>query len=222
MNYIINTNVVFDCGFEINSENIVAAINHTNNSLLGMPWVLFKNIDFKTMSSIIGAFFCSSIAQLTPGIVNPIEKGHPDIVPPEALTATEEQLRNYPKGLEIKCTIGFVKKNSNLSAGHSRIDSLNGITWQAHHQEVGELLGIVFDFLPTADGHPYPIITGAFYSDNLSIDDWGQISGTTGRNTKVCGMLTSGKEKMGTNWIAILNDPRYINTYKKIFKITDL
>ena len=35
-----------------------------------------------------------------------------------------------------------------------------------------------------------------FYSDQLLPSDWGEISGITGRNTKVTAMVKSGKEKM--------------------------
>jgi hypothetical protein len=94
------------------------------------------------------SFFCSfvvvvSSATLAPS-VNPIEKGHPDIIPSVGLGSSEEVLRNYPNGLEVKGTIGNIRQGANLRAGMRRIDDLTGITWQAHHREVNHLLGFLW------------------------------------------------------------------------------
>jgi hypothetical protein len=62
----------------------------------------------------------------------------------------------------------------------------------------------------------WPLITGVFYSDLLIKDDWGKISGTTGRNTKVTGMRISGKHKMGQGWILVLDEERYLERYQHI------
>ena len=51
----------------------------------------------------------------------------------------------------------------------------------------------------------FPGISAAYFSHNLNKADWGAISGTTGRNTKVCGMKASGKEKMRKGWIVVNN-----------------
>lgn len=61
----------------------------------------------------------------------------------------------------------------------------------------------------------YPMITGVFYTDDLEMKDWGNISGTTGRNTKVSGMTASGRRKMGQGWAILLNRPEYIETYSR-------
>lgn len=126
-------------------------------------------------------------------------------------------LRNYPEGLEVKCTIGGVSKGASLQKAAPRLSETTTITWQAHHQEVSELLGITYDYINTPNGTK-PIITAAFYSDNLSPNDWGEISGTTGRNTKVCGMLASGKRKMASGWFAAVDIPGYIELYERIFR----
>jgi len=54
-----------------------------------------------------------------------------------------------------------------------------------------------------------------FYAANLETSDWGKISGTTGRNTKVTGMLKSGKVKMGTGWVLVIESEIVIAKYKK-------
>ncbi len=219
MNYIIDNNFSVQVGFIVNSKHINKAIMQTNASLAKFPSTLFKSIDYKTTSAIIGALFCDTLASLTGSIVNPIEKGHPDIIPSNAVDATEEQLRKYPHGLEIKCTVGSIKQGTNLRAGEARIGRLTGVTWQAHHREVKELLGLVWDFVNSGHTFNYPAITGAFYTDNLVEDDWGVISGITGRNTKVSGMKASGKHKMGGGWVSLINEPLYLARYKALLNV---
>lgn len=91
-NYFINHGVSFDCGFSLTVNDVTYAINKANESILQLPVSLFKSIDYKTTSAMIGCILCENIAETTNGeaIVNPIEKGHPDIVPSYALNASEE------------------------------------------------------------------------------------------------------------------------------------
>lgn len=218
MKYKTNKNFEINCGFLVTGDAICRTIEHTNKILSDLPATLYKSIDYKTTSAMIGAIFCDSLTLFVDAIVNPIEKGHPDLVPKEAKGCTEEQLRNYPHGLEIKCTVGNITTGANLRAGQTRIESLTGITWQAHHREVSELLGLIWDFVNDETTFNYPAITGSFYSDNLCEDDWGTISGTTGRNTKVTGMGTSGKSKMGKGWVVVIDKAEYILAYTHFLK----
>jgi len=218
MNYRVNNNFEIDCGFTVTGDSVHRAIIQTNAILTDLPITLFKSIDYKTTSAMIGAVFCDSLTAFIDAIVNPIEKGHPDLVPPGAAGCTEEQLRNYPQGLEIKCTVGNIETGANLRAGQTRIDVLTGITWQAHHREVSELLGLIWDFVDDGNMFNYPAITGAFYSNDLCVDDWGKISGTTGRNTKVTGMATSGKGKMGNGWVILIDREEYISEYSRFLR----
>lgn len=222
MSYQIKTSFKIECGFTISHQQILEALNLTNKIMEDLPASVYKSIDYKTTSSIIGSIFCDALAKLTDSLVNPIEKGHPDIIPKEGLNAPEEVLRNYPVGLEIKCTVGNITTGANLRAGQTRIQSLTGITWQAHHREVKELLGVVWDFVESIHDFNYPQITGIFYANNLQLDDWGAVSGTTGRNTKVSGMKASGKLKMGQGWVVLLDRPEYIDAYQRFlnFKIS--
>lgn len=218
MKYKTNKNFVIDCGFTVTGDAICSTIEHTNKILADLPSTLYKSIDYKTTSAMIGAIFCDSLTLYVNAIVNPIEKGHPDLVPKEAKDCSEEQLRNYPNGLEIKCTVGNITTGANLRAGQTRIQNLTGITWQAHHREVSELLGLIWDFVEDEQAFNFPAITGSFYSNELCEDDWGAISGTTGRNTKVTGMGTSGKAKMGNGWVVIIDEAKYISTYTRFLK----
>ena len=218
--YRANERISIACGFNVTGRDVEKSAHATAQQLQLLPFSLFKSVDLKTLSSIAGALFAGALAREIGAIVNPIEKGHPDILPRSASGASEERLRNYPEGLEVKVTVGNVKKGSDLAPGTPRIGQLTGITWQAHHREVEQLLGLVVDFAGTKQaGVRYPIVTGVFYADNLALDDWGAISGTTGRNTKVSGMRTSGKQKMGGGWMLLINHEDYIRKYSPLLGI---
>lgn len=208
----ISNNIREVAGFTISSEDVVAAINYTNNLAAILPKEVFTNIDFKATSGLLGACFCAGIEKNSNGsaIVNPIEKGYPDIIPVIGKNATDIELMNYPLGLEVKCTAGNTKQGVKLKTFEQRINDLSGITWQAHHREGKQLLGLVWDF--PLNGHT-PVITGAFYTNELTTDAWGNIAGTSGRNTKVSAMVKSGKQKMGKGWIAIIDLPGYKEKY---------
>lgn len=220
MNYITKPLSV-NLGFKLDDKMVLSATNDLNNFLSSLPPSLYRNLDFKTTGAMIGALFCSYLAERIDGaIVNPIEKGYPDIIPDSGINATEEQLRNYPYGLEVKGTIGNVPTGVQLRGGEQRVKSITALTWQAHHQEVNKVMCIVWDFCNNIKGFNYPALTAAFYSDQLTINDWGAISGTSGRNTKVCGMLQSGKLKIGKGLVLLLNSKSYISKYSKILKIS--
>lgn len=219
--YRLNDQFSINCGFEVIGEDVCAAAVSTAKQLQGLPFALYQSIDLKTLSAIVGAVFAGFLATKVNAIVNPIEKGHPDIIPSDGLSATEAQLRNYPQGLEVKVTVGNVKQGSSLQSGAPRIKCLTGITWQAHHQEVESLLGLVIDFAGAIqDGKHFPIITGAFFTPGLTVNDWGEISGTKGRNTKVTGMRSSGKMKMARGWVLLLDRADYLTEYAKLLKFT--
>jgi len=220
MSYKVKENFEINCGFNVKITNIKDAIESTNSLLSELPSTLYKSIDFKTISAMIGAIFCDNLASETNSIVNPIEKGHPDIIPSSAKDCTEAELKKYPEGLEIKCTVGNITQGVKLNAGSPRIDNLTGITWQAHHREVESLLGLVWDFINVDENFNFPKIAGAFYAADLIEDDWGVISGTTGRNTKVTGMAASGKKKMGEGWLAIVDKAEYTTSYQKKLKFS--
>lgn len=208
-------------GFVVNTQSILQAVKKLNAFMQKLPSNLYKNLDYKTQGAMLGALFCSYLADsITGAIVNPIEKGYPDIIPSAGKTAPEAILRDYPEGLEIKGTIGNIKDGIKLNGGDQRITNLSGITWQAHHQNVNKVLCIIWDFCNDVDGFKYPAITGVFYTNKLVPNDWGKISGLTGRNTKVCGMLKSGKEKVGKGWILLYDNPIYLAKYSKILKFT--
>jgi hypothetical protein len=215
MSYRVRRSFSIDCGFRVRAADVLGAATLTNKILADLPSSLYRSVDFKTTSAIVGSILCEHLAAGTNSIVNPIEKGHPDILPKRARNSTEAELRNYPFGLEIKSTIGNVAQGANLRAGVRRVQQMVGITWQAHHRNVAQLMGVTWDFVQAHESFGYPGITGVFYSDNLREEDWGEISGTTGRNTKVSGMRTSGKRKMGAGWILLWKEIEYLEMFQR-------
>ncbi len=210
-----------ECGFVVNADDMTHSVLEANTVLRALPAKLFQTVDLKTQSGIVGAVLAAALASRVGAIVNPIEKGHPDVLPASAAGESEARLRNYPLGLEIKCTIGGVTKGSNLRNGCERISVLSGVTWQAHHRGVRSLLGLVWDFLSgTATAPAQPAIAGVFFAGDLVESDWGAISGTTGRNTKVTGMLKSGQEKMGRGALLVIEDERYLSRYARLLHRT--
>jgi len=204
------------CGFTVSGSDVAHAATLTSAQLEALPFTLFQSIDLKSLSGMVGALFASNLARQVGAIVNPIEKGHPDILPRSAANASEPKLRNYPEGLEIKCTVGNVAKGSKLLPGQPRLGALSGITWQAHHREVTGFLGLVIDFAGVErDDKRFPMITAAFFSNELAVEDWGAISGTTGRNTKVTGLRSTGKGKLAAGWIISLREDSYDVKYRK-------
>lgn len=217
-----NIDIQKEAGFAVNLNDILNAINYTNEVIYSLPFTIFQSIDFKSTSGMIGALFCKGIESHTSSIVNPIEKGYPDILPDcvDPLF-TNPQLMNYHKGIEVKSTLPGVPTGTEAPPGTSRLETMKSITWQAHHREGKKLLGLTWDFVSVnKDNNFHPIIVAVFYSDNLSEEDWGQISGTNGRNTKVSGLKSSGKKKMGDGCLAILNSSSYISKIKHILKPT--
>jgi len=211
-----NPTASIECGFSANADDVTNAVRRTNRVLRNLPRSLFKTIDLKAQSGIVGAVFAAELATAVNALPNPIEKGHPDIVPTSALGATEAELRNYPAGLEVKSTLGGVPKGSQLGPGESRIEALANVVWQAHHRDVRALMGLIWDFAGgTRDEPAHPAVTGVFYSNELLEEDWGAISGTTGRNTKVTGMTVSGRRKMAAGAIAVVDDPIYLDRYAR-------
>jgi hypothetical protein len=219
MGYRVRKNFSARVGFNVNASDVLHAATVTNGVLSALPASLYRSLDFKTSSAILGAVFCEHLADRTRAMVNPIEKGHPDIVPRAAAGATEAQLRNYPSGLEVKSTIGNIVQGANLRAGVKRVAQITGITWQAHHRDVRELMGLAWDFVQERESFHYPGITGVFYSSGLVAEDWGTISGTTGRNTKVSGMRSSGKNKMGQGWVLVWDDDTYVEVFERVLGV---
>lgn len=81
-------------------------------------------------------------------------------------------------------------------------------------------MGLVWDFVQVKGKFRFPGLTAVFYAPNLNRGDWGEISGTTGRNTKVTGMRSSGKQKMAAGWMMLIDNEKYLETYARVLGFT--
>ena len=215
LDYVTRMEFVLDCGFRVTATAVHNSVLRTNAVMAALPLTLFRTVDFKAQSGMVGAVFASELAAEVGAIPNPIEKGHPDIVPLSAVDATEAELRNYPSGLEVKSTVGTITQGVKRMPGRSRIDTLTGINWQAHHRDVDQLMGITWDYVGgSADQAAPPVVTGVFYAGDLTREDWGEIAGTTGRNTKVTGMKAAGRAKMAAGAVVLLKERRYLRAFR--------
>lgn len=85
---------------------------------------------------------------------------------------------------------------------------ITSFDWKAHHRSTNHLLAVLWDFI---NGNP--TIVAAFYQDNLTTEDWGKIvkpKDDGGRTTSVSIMTTKGVKKMCQNWVAVIDEEKYI------------
>ncbi len=218
----------------VDAHNIIESI--TRN----VPINIFSILGMRNLSAFIGEIFARSLAKESDGrfIGNPHQDGYPDL-----LLMNDDGVRAYESiraaaglrdkspfspfpngGLEIKATCGSVPPPAKCAKlgiekpdiGDTRISLLNGYDWKAHHRETNNLIGILWDFY---EGTPH--IMAIFFGNNLTENDWGKIVQPKeggGRTTSVSIMSRDGVNKMYKNWIAVKNDPRYIdflNIYNK-------
>jgi hypothetical protein len=211
MNYLAKI-TDFDCGFQFDTVKLLKAIKLGNEELRQLPFKLWETLDLKNAGSVVGSYFCSAIAEVASCIVNPVEHGSPDLLPVGAV-GDDKLLRKYPVGLELKGTLGNLPNGMKLKAGQTRVDYLKGINWKAHHRETKNLCAFVWDFLP------HPTITAVFYSNNLDVVDWGNISGLDGRSTKLSNMNASGRDKLAKGIVCIIKDQRHVKKYVSLLGI---
>ena len=214
--YLIREEIEFDCGFDFNSKKLATAIDECNRKLATLPMFLWNRIALKFSGAIIGEFLGEMVASVSDSVVNPIEQGYPDVIPAIAESVTFDELRNYPCGLELKGTCGHLPNRTRIKKGEPRLTHISGVTWKAHHAEVKKMLGYIWDFYPLYNDTLSPCVTAAFYSSELEVEDWGKVSGITGRSTKVTSMVKSGKEKMANGLACIINDEQIIKKYSSI------
>lgn len=195
------------------------------SSLLGM----------RNLSAFVGELYASCLIKSTGKTFrkNPHQDGYPDLllmdkVGNELWQSLDSRLREKSPfspfetgGIEVKATCGsvptpaeFTKKGlTKPDIGDQRINFLRGYDWKAHHQDTNNLLGLFWDFVDRK-----PKIVAAFYSSNLSKDDWGKIVQPKeggGRTTSVSIMTREGVKEMCSSWVFMLNDSRYITFFER-------
>ncbi len=224
----------------LSNNNVLDAIHFANNALrklnettLEFDINIFETLGMRNLSGLVGEYFARSVMRISNGNlqINLHQDGYPDLVLTDTVAKknyfkslyTENKGRKYPiskeafspykyGGIEIKATCGSTPSASVVPKpliGEQRIELINSFDWKAHHRTTNHLLAILWDFV---DGNP--TIVACFYQDNLTVEDWGKIVQPReggGRTTSVSIMNSSGIKKMCSNWVAVIDDPMYID-----------
>lgn len=228
----------------ISNENLLSAINFCNTAIKTLDEQtqqfdinIFEVLGMRNLSGMVGEYFAKSVQRFSEGNLqsNLHQDGYPDLLLTNSAQKreyfetlyTEENGKKYPKdkalfspfmygGVEVKATCGSTPSASIAPKpliGEQRITHVNSFDWKAHHRETNNLLSIFWDFI---DG--VPTIVACFYRNDLCIDDWGKIvhpKEDGGRTTSVSIMGKSGIKKMCNGWLAIIDDPLYIDHFSK-------
>ena len=227
-------------GYVLESQSIINAMNFCNDAIKELYNMtekfdinIFEILGMRNLSGFVGEYFSKSVAfnsndNLTSNLH---QDGYPDLL----LVNTNEK-KEYLKtlytvmngkkhpiskevfspfkygGIEIKATCGSVpsasKNYTKPTIGDRRIKDLNKFDWKAHHRKTNNLLAVLWDFI---DG--IPTIVACFYCNHLEIEDWGKIVQPReegGRTTSVSIMGKTGIKKMCEGWVAVIDDPDYI------------
>lgn len=198
---------------------------------------IFETLGMRNLSGMVGEYFARSVVKISNGKFqsNLHQDGYPDLILTDKPTKkayfdtlyTVKNGKRYPcdkesfspykyGGLEVKATCGSTPSASIIRKpliGEQRIQLIKSFDWKAHHRTTNNLLAVLWDFI---DGNP--VIVACFYQDTLTEDDWGKIVQPKeggGRTTSVSIMTRSGIQKMCKNWVAVLDDPLYINQLAK-------
>ena len=239
-----NVGINYEGTTVLTTEDILSAILIANDALRSLnehakqfDINIFEALGMRNLSGLVGEYFARSVQRVSDGNLqsNLHQDGYPDLL----LTDTPDKKRyfdslytvkdgkKYPidkesfspykyGGLEVKATCGSTPEAKTVPKpliGEQRISLLTSFDWKAHHRTTNHLLGILWDFIDEN-----PTIAACFYQSNLKIDDWGKIvqpKEDGGRTTSVSIMKSSGVKKMCQNWVAILDDPKYLNALAK-------
>lgn len=223
----------------LSAQDIVDAMNYANSALKELSDTtmrfdinIFETLGMRNLSGMIGEYFARSVMKISNGKLesNLHQDGYPDLLlidnpHKKSYFDTLYSVKNgkrYPidkehfspfkyGGIEVKATCGSTPPASKVPKpliGEQRVKLINSFDWKAHHRDTNHLLAVLWDFI---DG--LPTYVAAFYQDNLSVDDWGEIVKPKeggGRTTSVSIMNSNGVKKMCTNWVAVLKDKAYI------------
>lgn len=221
-------------------DRALSDVQSVINDINALPVDIFKMLGMRNLSAFIGELFVVSLVKESDQffVKNPHQDGYPDLLlmnddGKKALEILENEGRlrdKYPfspfinGGVEVKATCGDVPKPAQCAKrgkekpdmGDTRIELMKSYKWKAHHRETNNLIGIIWDFY-----NRIPQIVAVFFGNNLTEDDWGKIIQPKkggGRTTSVSILQKSGVKKMYQNWVAVVNDQRYIdfiNNYNK-------
>lgn len=228
----------------LSTAEVLSAIIFANNALRSLnehtkkiDINIFETLGMRNLSGLVGEYFARSVMRISQGRLqsNLHQDGYPDLLLTDTVAKkkyfdslyTIKDGKKYPKdkesfspykfgGIEVKATCGSTpsaKKIPKPLIGEQRIDILTSFDWKAHHRNTNNLLGIFWDFIDEN-----PTIVACFYQSNLTPNDWGKIvkpKEDGGRTTSVSIIKASGVKKMCKNWVAVLDDPKYLKALSR-------
>ena len=219
-------------------KNALDITNFRMNTLKETAEDLFEILGMRNLSAFVGEMFVRALAESSKGklMKNPHQDGYPDLLVMtdeggklwEALRGNDQDKMPFSDfetgGIEVKSTCGslptpaiFGKKGLRKpEIEDERIDYVTGYDWKAHHRETNNLMGLFWDFVDKK-----PTICGVFFCQDLTPDDWGEIvqpKSGGGRTTSVSIMARQGIKKMYENWLAVIDDPRYMKFFDRFNK----
>lgn len=212
------------------------ALKELSDTTMKFDINIFETLGMRNLSGMIGEYFARSVMRMSGGKLtsNLHQDGYPDLLlidTPEKKSYfdslyTQKGDKKYPidkehfspfkyGGIEIKATCGSTppaskaKHTTKPLIGEQRVGRIVSFDWKAHHRNTNHLLAVLWDFI---DG--LPTYVAAFYQDQLTTDHWGKIvqpKDGGGRTTSVSIMNSCGVKKMCEQWIAVIDDPLYID-----------
>lgn len=235
MIYLINpdANTTFSIGSRVQTieaevfAQALADMNRVSEWLANnIPVDLFAMLGMRNLSTFVSKMFAKSLAKKSGGrfITNPHPEGSPDLL---LMDATGESFLAQVKarvglkeksafapfaagGVEIKATCGGIlsaaqcarRQRTRPGLGENRIAVMRAYEWRTQHLDNAPLLALLWDFI---DGAPH--VVAVFFGNNLPppIVREGKKRNAT--------MALSRLEvaRLYGNWIAVRNDPRYID-----------
>lgn len=219
-------------------QQALSMTNEKMNELKETTPYLFEILGMRNLSAFVGEMFVRNlvISANDALVKNPHQDGYPDILIMtgegkslwENLSDSHQDKAPFSDfetgGIEVKATVGslptpawFRKKGLRKpELGDERIEFVKGYDWKSHHRKTNNLIGIYWDFVEEK-----PVICGLFFSGDLREADWGKIvqpKSGGGRTTSVSIMNREGIYKMYENWIAVIDDERYMDLFNRYNK----
>lgn len=240
-NFLVNSENKLNLirGSSLSPEIVFSAVSETHNTLNKIKEFevdIFQILGVRNLSAFIGETFCVHMAKLSSGLFkkNPHIDGYPDLLLMDDLGESIYKKHGHelqekkpfspfiPGGIEVKATCGSVPTGKKLAKKglkkpemyDQRIEHLQGYTWHAHHRQTNNLLGLYWDFIAGA-----PFICAAFYSNDLTENDWSEITlpnvEKETRTTSVSNLTRLGVQKLYDGWILCINDTKYIDFFNQ-------
>jgi hypothetical protein len=225
-------------GYMVDPAAIERAVHQTRaiiEKLARFEIDVFSLLGMRNLSSFVGEVFASALISESAGgfVKNPHQDGYPDLllldrVGRKAWESLANQVREKAPfspyltgGFEVKATCGAVPTPAQCAQrgfikpdiGDQRVSVLTGYDWKAHHRETNHLFGVFWDFIDR-----YPAVIAVFYSDKLTVTDWGGIVQPRdggGRTTSVSIMTRTGVNKMYRGWVTIANSKAYADFFDR-------